>query len=446
MPPAGSPDASTGAAASIPDAPRSAYDAPFWYTYAANLSTMLAFSLLFRYSDFVHLLGGTEFHLGLIVGIGMAGSVLMRFVQGVGVDRLGAKQVWLVSNAIFILCLLAHLLVDDAHSPAIYALRIVYQASLAGIFGASITYISRTAPLARVAEVVGTLGTSGFVGMMAGTTLGDWLCRSHRPERWEIDRLFLVAAGMGLSALVFALLATRGQMRPVRRRQPPFWRLIRRYHPGIVLAMGVATGFGIGLPQVFLRPYVADLGFAGIAVFFWAYTILAFFTRLCIRQVPEKFGVRPMISVGLVSLSISMLLYLVVRQPWQLVIPAVFTAIAHALLFPAIVAQGSTAFPVRFRGLGVATMLATVDLGNLVGGPIVGGILRICRRLHVADYPTMFVAVSAMLATAGAVYIWQTRGQSRRDPQVRHRRRKRRRVALARVRPRVAVPQTRRSA
>jgi MFS family permease len=206
--------------------------------------------------------------------------------------------------------------------------------------------------------------------------------------------------------------------------------------------MGVATGFGIGLPQVFLRPYVADLGFSGIAVFFWAYTILAFITRLCIRQVPEKFGVRPMISVGLVSLSISMLLYLVVRQPWQLVIPAVFTAIAHALLFPAIVAQGSTAFPVRFRGLGVATMLATVDVGNLVGGPIIGGMLRACRRLHLPDYPTMFVAVSLMLATAALVYIGSTRGQSRRDQQshIRRTKRRRRRAALVRVRPARVAP------
>ena len=67
--------------------------------------------------------------------------------------------------------------------PAIYVLRIIYQSSIAGVFGASITYISRRAPLSRVAEIVGTLGTSGFIGMMSGTTLGDWLCKSQRPER-----------------------------------------------------------------------------------------------------------------------------------------------------------------------------------------------------------------------------------------------------------------------
>ena len=37
-----------------------AYGTKFWFTYVANALMMLAFSLLFRYSDFVNLLGGKE--------------------------------------------------------------------------------------------------------------------------------------------------------------------------------------------------------------------------------------------------------------------------------------------------------------------------------------------------------------------------------------------------
>jgi MFS family permease len=192
-----------------------AYGHQFWFTYAANALIMVAFSLLFRYSDFVHLLGGNELTLGVIVGVGMIGSLSMRLFQGLGIDRYGAKQVWLVSNVIFLASLLAHLWITSVDGPAIYVLRVIFQSSLAGIFGASITYISRRAPLPRVAEIVGTLGTSGFVGMMAGTTLGDFLCRTARPTRWEIDRLFLVAAVMGKLALFFAVLATHGTAKPL---------------------------------------------------------------------------------------------------------------------------------------------------------------------------------------------------------------------------------------
>jgi hypothetical protein len=64
-----------------------AYGRVFWFSYAANLCIMVAITLLFRYADFVTLLGGDEFDLGWIVGVGMVGSLAMRCAQGVGIDR-----------------------------------------------------------------------------------------------------------------------------------------------------------------------------------------------------------------------------------------------------------------------------------------------------------------------------------------------------------------------
>ncbi|HQU42309.1 MAG TPA: hypothetical protein PK867_05830, partial [Pirellulales bacterium] len=55
-----------------------AFGAPFWFTYAANTSTMVAVSLLYRYGDFVSFMGGNEVDLGWIVAAGMVGSLLMR--------------------------------------------------------------------------------------------------------------------------------------------------------------------------------------------------------------------------------------------------------------------------------------------------------------------------------------------------------------------------------
>jgi len=50
------------------------YGSHFWLSYAGNLLVMTAVAVLFRYADFVAFLGGTEFHLGWIVGVGMVGS------------------------------------------------------------------------------------------------------------------------------------------------------------------------------------------------------------------------------------------------------------------------------------------------------------------------------------------------------------------------------------
>lgn len=374
---------------------------------------MMAIALLYRYADFVKFLGGGELLLGWIVGLGMVGSLAMRLVQGVGIDVYGVRRIWLISILGFILACLGHLLVQRPDGPAIFLLRVLYNSSVAGFFGASITFISRRAPLNRIAEVVGTLGTSGFVGMVTGTMLGDALFGTDAPSLEELHRMFLAAAGLGGLSLLLSFWATRGQVAPQRRKQPPLFWLLRRYHPGPVLATGIAMGFGLGLPTVFLRPYTEDLGIPRMAVFFAVYTSFAFVARMTTRQWPSLFGVRPMILVGLASMVVSMLLYLPVRTEWGLVWPALFLGGAHALLFPAVVAGGTASFPTRYRGLGTTLILAMLDLGTLFGYPLVGAILYIAERAGLPKYPAMFVIVSALLAVVSLYYVWGSRGAAR---------------------------------
>ena len=159
------------------------YDLAFWLTYVANLSIMIGHSLLFRYADVVFFLGGSELLLGTIVGVGMIGSLAMRLAQGIGIDRYGPRRMWILSGLLFITSCLGHLLLASANSPLIFLLRIVYACAIAGFFGASITFISSRAPVSRMAEMVGMLGTSGFLAMVLGTWLGD-LMLGGAPMTW----------------------------------------------------------------------------------------------------------------------------------------------------------------------------------------------------------------------------------------------------------------------
>jgi MFS family permease len=386
-----------------------AFGAPFWFTYAANTSTMVAVSLLYRYGDFVTFLGGDEVDLGWIVAAGMVGSLLMRLAQGSGIDTYGPRRIWLWSSALFVASCAGHLFVTDVHGPLIYALRVLFQTSVAGFFGASITYISGRAPIARMAEVIGTLGTSGFIGMMIGTQLGDRLLNYSEIDQRHIDNLFLTVTVVGLAGFCFSWLATRGNGVRVKRRQPPILWLIRRYHPGAVLCAGAATGFGLGLPTIFLTRYAAELQIPKLAVFFWIYAPTAFVTRMLIRQLPHRWGVRPMVLWGMSSLALGLLSFLLVQREWQFVFPAVLIGIAHAFVFPAAVAGGSGAFPLRYRGLGTTLMLAMFDLGNLIGMPAVGEMLRLYERLGLPQYHAMFVTSASVILLIGLAYTWFSR-------------------------------------
>ena len=76
---------------------------------------------------------------------------------------------------------------------------------VAGVFGASITYISTRAPAHRMAEIIGMLGTSGFVGMVAGTmlvSLRETPVRGVFRPSWGLP--ILLGAGLFVGLAFFA--------------------------------------------------------------------------------------------------------------------------------------------------------------------------------------------------------------------------------------------------
>jgi len=359
---------------------------------------------MFRYADFVQLLGGSEGQLGLIVGIGMVGAICSRVLQGVAIDRYGARLVWLTSLVLLILSILSHLTIDRLDTPAVFLARVALMSSLAGVFGSSITYISLRAPPQRVPEMIGMLGTSGFIGWGVGPPLADWLFGMGPVTRVHTDHMFLVAACLIGLSLLFATLATRGATRRVRqRRQPPLVWLVRRYHPGPILLVSAAMGIGISLPTIFLRPYTVELAIPRIQTFFIVYAVTAFSVRVATRRFPEQVGIRRMILMGLASMTVSMLLYLVVASEAALCLPAIAAGVAHAFLFPAVIGGGSQAFPDRYRGLGTTLMLGLFDVGGLVGQPALGGLVELSRTIGMPAYPTMFITAAIFFA-AVAIY------------------------------------------
>ena len=392
------------------------YGPPFWLAYLGNTLVMTAVALLFRYADFVTLLGGSELHLGWIVGIGMLGSLVARLFLGMAIDRYGVRRVWLASLLLFVACCFGHLPVSSCHGFAIYGLRILFCCSLAGAFSASTTFVSGRAPMVRMAEMIGMLGTSGFIGYVLGTQLGDALCGSQSLARWQVDRMFLAAGLLAGAGWLFIWSATRGQAAPAPRRHPPMVWLLKRYHPGTVLLVGAAMGIGLGMPSTFLRTYAAELGIARIGVFFTVYSLAAIITRVLTRRLPERFGLAPLILGSMVLLLVNQLAFLLVRSEWMLALPGAGYGIAHAILFPTTVALGSGAFPNRYRGLGTTVMLACYDFGLLVGAPIAGWIVHASGALGLAGYPAMFLSLSTMLAVVAAAFAFSSWQARRRRP------------------------------
>ena len=132
----------------------------------------------------------------------------------------------------------------------------------------------------------------------------------------------------------------------------------------------------------------------------------AFITRLNIRRFPTKYGIRAMLIVGGVSQVLSFLLLLPVTQEWGLVPPAiVLSGVAHAFLFPGVVARRRDRVPSRYRGIGTTLMLGTLDVGTFLGRPAAGGLLELCRRYELPAYPLTFLATAMLLASVSTYFV-----------------------------------------
>jgi MFS family permease len=396
-----------------PARPGITYDASFWFACLAHAALMTSMGVLFRYADFIAYLvgqdGHVEGHLGWIVGVGMVGALVMRGFQGFAIDRYGPRVVWLSSLTLLVAGLLAHMTIERVDTPPIYILRILLMTGTAGAFGAAITFTSLRSPAGRMPEMIGVMGSSGFLGWILGPVLGDLLLAGSPPNEQQVTRLFLMAVTAAAAAFLFAAAATRKSVCPALQTRPSLAALLRTYHPGVILLVGIAMGFGVGLPHTFLRAYTAHLGVDQIKTFFVVYSVTAFAVRITTRRFPEIIGIRAMNVLGLAALAASMLLYLPVRNEWMLALPAVAAGSGHGLLFPAVVGGGSSVFPRQFRGTGTILMLAMFDVGGLIGQPTAGSLVETARMWSLPPYPTMFIAVAAAMCLTAAVYALATR-------------------------------------
>ncbi len=386
--------------------PPQSYDVSFWLAYSANFLTCVATNLLIRYADFVRALGGTEWHLGWIVGVGMVGSLAVRLLLGGAVDRYGPPVVWVGSLIAFAGSCFAHLGIHSHTGFAIYFWRLVFCAAIAGIFGASMTFISRRASAARMAELIGMLGTSGFLGVIVGTQLGDFVVSPSSPWEGDVRAIFYLAGILALVASMFAWLATRGFVPAAAAKRVSNLRMIGVFGHYAVILAGFAMGMGLGLPPIFLPSLAAHLGITRIGLFFAIYSPMAVITRVATRHIFEKLPLPTIIVASMALLIVSQLMLGFVGEEWMLVIPAVGFGISHALLFPAVIAMGATRFPGRCRGLGTSLMLAASDLGVLLGAPFAGFVLEVASFWQLPPYPTMLAVSGSVLAALTAIFWW----------------------------------------
>lgn len=381
----------------------SAYPAAFWLAYAANLAAVTASALTFRFAELVQWLGGTERTAGVVVGVATATALLSRLYLGQAIDRYGVRRLWLFSSALFVAggaCLTA----VDSLTWMLHAARSPFAIGLAGMYTCSTVHIQNLVPPQRRTEVIGALGSSGFLGMILGAVLGD-LIFHNLDGKLRFTILFGASTALGLLYTVFVLFITRDERHVRPTVTPALHRLAVRHWPGNVMLVAFVMGLMLAVTTVFLTRFATYRHLSGLGPFFAAYAGSAFTFRIASRGWSRTIGRHRMILLGVAGHATAMLLLPFVTTEWLFAIPAVFGGFGHALLFPCVVSLGSEAFPREYRGTGTTLVMGFFDVGTFVSAPILGGIID---AFDGTGFTPMFLTAATFGVISSFVYLATT--------------------------------------
>jgi MFS family permease len=272
------------------------------------------------------------------------------------------------------------------------------------MFTCSVVHVQNLVPVHRRTEAIGALGTSGFLGTIAGTNIGDGIFAAYPQGPTRYEALFGTAAAFGFFYLVVVMFLTRRDLHVSPQDSPAALKLLVRYWPGSVVLVAATLGIGLSLTTVFLTRFATDLHISGIRTFFTAYSLIALVFRVPSTLWAKTIGRHKTILLGLAGNIVGHAILPLVKTEWHFLFPAMACGFGHALLYPAIVSLGSGAFPRQYRGLGTTLVLGFTELGTAVSPPVLGWIID-----HYGFDP-MFYSASAF-GLAVAVYYGLTAGR-----------------------------------
>jgi MFS family permease len=397
------PEPSPGSSSEPKPRRESAYPAAFWLAYAANLAAVTASALTFRFAELVQWLGGSERTAGLVIGVATATALLSRLYLGQAIDRHGVRRLWLFSSILFIAggaCLTA----VDSLTWMLYAARSLFAIGLAGMYTCSTVHIQSLVPPERRTEVIGALGSSGFLGMIFGAVLGDVIFHGL-DGKLRFTILFGASTILGLLYTALVLFITRDERHVRPTVTPALHRLAVRHWPGNVMLVAFVMGLMLAVTTVFLTRFATYRHLSGLGPFFAAYAGSAFTFRIASRGWSRTIGRHRMILLGVAGHAVAMTLLPFVTTEWLFAIPAVFGGFGHALLFPCVVSLGAEAFPREYRGTGTTLVMGFFDVGTFVSAPILGGIID---AFDGTGFAPMFLTAATVAVISSFIYLATT--------------------------------------
>ncbi len=382
----------------MPEAPRDvAPDRPPLYTPNFVVASFMHFTggmstaMFVLYPVFLARLGADELVIGQVMGLGAAAAVLTRPVAGHLLDLLGARRTLSWAGAVNLVSILLLVPVREIGLPLL-ALTVLHGAAVGTLFAGYFTYAAHVVPAERRIEGLAMFGVAGMLTNGLGPPLAELLLR-----RAGIAAYFLCAAGFTLVSLVLTRLVrdARGEgPGPAGRPRAGTWlRLAVLPELRVVYLATFLFGIGIAAMFTFLAPYALATGRGEVGSFFFAYALAAIVTRIVGAGLPERVGPRRVLLPALLAYGAGVAATPFTGSHGALLVIGVLCGVGHGYAFPILNVLVVARTPGHVRGAVVSLYTAMIDLGQMIGAPLLGAIAM-------RGFGAMYLTAGAALAVA----------------------------------------------
>ena len=331
-------------------------------------------------------LGGGDVAVGVTVGAFSVTALLVRPWAGRLADRRGRRLPMLLGIGIVTASVAAY--VGAGSVPVLVGLRLVTGAGEALFFTGAASAIADMAPDDRRGEAISFFSLALWTGIAIGPVVGEVVLGEA-----GYDRVWLVAAALGLLALILTL---RVRVPPVRPEGGPS-RLIHRgaLLPGTAVLASIwgAAGFFAFVPL-----YARQLGLTGSRGVFVLFSGIVLAIRFAGARLPDTMGPMRLARLSLVVSATGLAVMGVWPTTPGLFAGTVVYAVGQALAFPALMALALRGTSRGERGAAIATFTAMVDVGFGIGPAALGFVA------HGFGYESVFL-IGAAVAVLGFVLL-----------------------------------------
>lgn len=349
--------------------------------------------------------------LGIMAMAFGVGQLLAAPVMGALADRHGRRPVILLSLAGLTVAEAAFLAAQTSLS--LICIQFANGVVTAGLLPASMGLIADLFSEDKRARWTGVVMSSYGAGFTLGPAIGGVVC-----DRWGLKAPFMLSAGIGLTAFLFAAHALPETRDPRSRSEAPrssgarrrFWSGVLPTPVGCVLAMLaldflVVFAFALVEPVLMFHAYDA-LGFTAtqLGILVGGYGLSMASAQIALGGSSDSMGRRPVIAVGFVLNAALYVGLIAVSNFWAVLTVAALGGIGSGLISPALGAAYLDLAAEEDRSRIVGMKEAASSFGCVVG-PLTIAVLGHLVRPHdvfaVGAASTLFAAALAVLVLHG---------------------------------------------